>query len=442
MQPELKNNPSTSLWTALINYVIPSSTALKDLSNIRRAQLVMSFSLVIGFTCLSAAVSALLLRGGSSSALITFSIAVLGFLAYGIGRTHYYKWAAWLLVTSMAGAGYLLFARNTSSMPALDLFIMLPMALTLAAGLLSVREQFAFLLVNVIFLMILPYVAAPGTTEMHYAGIMFSLGILLIVVSDFLSRVERDQLLKLDRANQELNAVKDNLEELVKVGTESADAARAEAAAAFETLQERTWFLNAEVVLTESLRGQQDLAGLAKHSMQALCEQTEIPVGAFYLFTDGRLEFLGGFAYLPNEHSPSYFQLGEGLVGQAAVERRKIFLKNIPAGYFDVISGLGDALPSQLILLPCVYNQKLIGVIELGLLHDLSDTKMQFLDAAVENISIGIQTAIDRLRISELLTETQAQAEELQSREEELRAINEELEVQAESLRQVSNRTP
>jgi hypothetical protein len=164
-------------------------------------------------------------------------------------------------------------------------------------------------------------------------------------------------------------------------------------------------------------------------------------VGAFFLFSEGRLDFLGGFAYLPNEQSPSYFQLGEGLVGQAAVERRKVFLKNIPASYFDVISGLGDAVPSQLILLPCVYNQKLIGVIEVGLLHDLSDTKMQFLDAAVENISVAMQTASDRRRISELLAETQVQTEELQSREEELRAINEELEAQAESLRQVSNRT-
>jgi Skp family chaperone for outer membrane proteins len=123
------------------------------------------------------------------------------------------------------------------------------------------------------------------------------------------------------------------------------------------------------------------------------------------------------------------------------VDHRKIFLKNIPAGYFEIVSGLGNALPSQLAILPCTYNQQLVGVIELGLLTGLSQANLQFLDTASENISIAFQTALTRLQISELLAETQTQAEELQSREEELRAINEELEAQADSLRQVSGHT-
>jgi Skp family chaperone for outer membrane proteins len=442
MQTEPQSNVPTSLWSDLKNRLFQTHPALKDLSDIRRAQLVMVFSLILELSSLVSLIGVLFSRRELGFVLaILVSVGLLCLLVYAIGRTQYYKWGAWLIITAIAGAGYLLFGSGTSQTPTMVLFIMLPIALTLSAGLLSVREQIIFLLVNVVLVGILPFFTSLVPSTVQYAGIFLAMGILLLIISAFRSSLEQDQFQELNRANKELHTVKDNLEELVRIGTESAEAARAETAATLETLQERTWFLNAEVILSEALRGEQGLENLAKHAMQALCTQTEIPVGAFFLFSEGRLDFLGGFAYLPNEQSPSHFQLGEGLVGQAAVERRKVFLKNIPASYFDVISGLGDAVPSQLILLPCVYNQKLIGVIEVGLLHDLSDTKMQFLDAAVENISVAMQTASDRRRISELLAETQAQTEELQSREEELRAINEELEAQAESLRQVSNRT-
>lgn len=442
MQTESKANSPTALWSTLMARLVAYHPTLNNLSDIRRAQLLMVFSLIIEVVCLISSVGALLSRGKLDSvSMMLFSVGLLCLLVYGIGRTQYYKWGAWLLITGVAGAGYLLFFWSTSRSPIVDLFIMLPMALTLAAGLLSVREQITFLLLNVVLVAVLPFFATPETIASHYAGIFLSLGILLVIVSAFRSRLEHDQLLELNRANEELRTMQDSLEDLILLGTKAADAARAETVTALQALQGQTWFLNAQVVLAEALRGEQDLTGLAKRTMQALCTQLDAPVGAFFLLTDGQLEFLGGFAFLPGAQSPLRFQLGEGLVGQAAMERQKIFLEDIPTGYFDVISGLGSAVPSQLAILPCIYNQQLIGVIEIGLLHDLSHEQAQFFDTALENIAIAFQTALARLRISELLSETQTQTEELQSREEELRAINEELEAQTDSLRQASNRT-
>jgi hypothetical protein len=440
MQTESQPTPSASFGLGLMHKLVPVHPSIKGLSDIRRAQLMMCFSLVIGLTCLSAAVSSFFSRNVSSSSLVTFVLSALGLCAYGLGRTRYYKWGAWLLVVGMAAAGYLLFARSTSPMPAMDLFIMLPMSLILASGLLSVGEQIAFLFLNVALLAILPLLVGPGKTEAYYAGIMLALGILLIVISVFRNRLEEEQFAELNFANRELNIVKDNLEELVRAGTETADKARSETAAALFSLQEQAWFLNAQVSVADALRGEQDLPTLTNRAMQALCSELKSPVGAFFLFTENQLKFTGGFAFLPNEQNPILFQLGEGLVGQAAVDRRKFFLKNIPAGYFEIVSGLGNTLPNQLAILPCMQNRQLVGVIELGLLSGLSQLNLQFIDAAVESISIAVQTAYDRQRISELLAETQAQAEELQSREEELRAINEELESQAENLRDVSSR--
>ncbi len=442
MQTETKSNSPAALWATLVNRLVATHPALDNLSDIRRAQLLMAFSLVIGLACLIGSTSAFFVRKELYSVPVTiFFIGVLGLLAYWIGRTQYYRWGAWLLVIAMAGAGYVLFAWSTAPTPAINLFIMLPMALALAAGLLPVREQLVFLFLNVALIAALPLLAGPENAKSHHAGIILSLGALLAIISAFRSRLERDQFLELDRANQELYTIKNTLEERVQLGTQAAEAARTETAAALYALQEQAWFLNAQVALAEALRGEQDLTTLANRAMQALCSQLKSPVGAFFLLVDNQLKFMGGFAYLPNEQNPLSFQLGEGLVGQAAVDRRKIFIKNIPSGYFEIVSGLGSALPSQLAISPCLYNQQLIGVIELGLLTGLSQANLQFLDTATENISIAFHATLARLQISQLLSETQTQTEELQSREEELRAINEELEAQAESLRQISNQT-
>jgi hypothetical protein len=442
MQTEPKTNSPAALWSTLVTRLVAYHPTLNNLSDIRRAQLVMIFSLIIELVCIISSIGAFLMRRKLDSIVaILFSIGLLCFVVYGTGRTQYYKWGAWLIVIVMAGAGYLLFAWSTSPTPVIDLFIMLPMALVMAAGLLSVREQVAFLLSNVILVSILPFFTTRVANAVQYAGIFLSLGVLLLIVSAFRSRLEHDQFLELNRANDELRAVQDALEERVQLRTQAAEAARAETDAALYASREQAWFLNAQVNLAEALRSEQDLPTLTNRTMQALCSQLQSPIGAFFLFVDNQLKFTGGYAYLPNEQNPLSFQLGEGLVGQVAAERQKIFVKNIPTGYFEIVSGLGNALPSQLAILPCIYNQQLVGVIELGLLSGLSQANLQFLDAALESISIAFQNNLTHLRISELLAETQTQTEELQSREEELRAINEELEAQAESLRQVSDRT-
>lgn len=440
MQTESQTN-SSNYGFGLLNKLLQTHPALKELPDIRRAQLVMVFSLVLELSGLVGLIGLLVFRRDLIFAwAIIFAIDLLCLAAYGIGRTRYYKLGAWLIITTIASAGYLLFASGSSQTPTTTLFIMLPIALTLSAGLLSVTEQVVFLVANVVFVAILPLFSSLIANTLQYAAILLALGVLLLIVSAFRNRLENEQFVEMTIANRELRAVRDNLEELVRIGTESAEKARSETAAALYTLQEQAWLLNAQVSLAEALRGEQNLSTLANRAMQAVCSELKSPIGAFFLFDDNQLKFTGGFAYFPNEQNPVCFQLGEGLVGQAAVDRRKIFLKNIPDGYFEIVSGLGSTLPNQLAILPCVYSRKLVGVIELGLLTGLSQMNLQFIDAAVENISVAIQTANDRLRISELLAETQAQAEELQSREEELRAINEELEAQAESLRQSSDR--
>jgi transcriptional regulator with GAF, ATPase, and Fis domain len=151
---------------------------------------------------------------------------------------------------------------------------------------------------------------------------------------------------------------------------------------------------------------------------------------------DQRLHFAGGRAFTFADGQPRRsFALGEGLIGQVGREQQPILLKQVPPGYLDVVSGLGENPPQQIALWPLRYNEQLAGVIEIGLVQPLTAQQELFLQRAAEMVASALQTAQTRARIDELLQESQVQTEELHTREEELRAINEELEAQAEAMR-------
>jgi transcriptional regulator with GAF, ATPase, and Fis domain len=98
--------------------------------------------------------------------------------------------------------------------------------------------------------------------------------------------------------------------------------------------------------------------------------------------------------------------------------------------------------PRSVYILPMLYNDEVIGVLELGALKPFSETQQDFLNAAIENIAIAFNTAHARDKIDELLIKTQQQAEELQNQQEELRVANEELEAQTASLRAALQKSP
>src|SRR5210317_489106 len=96
-----------------------------------------------------------------------------------------------------------------------------------------------------------------------------------------------------------------------------------------------------------------------------------------------------------------------------------------PDDYLKINSGLGEAKPANILVLPFLYDGVLKGVIELGSFNEISDLHLQFLDQTAENIAIAFNTAGSRLELKKLLEQSQAQSEELQSQQEELRVTNE-----------------
>ena len=190
--------------------------------------------------------------------------------------------------------------------------------------------------------------------------------------------------------------------------------------------------------LNEALRGDPDIGALSEKIVTEMAKYLNAQVGAIYILENGDepvLAFRGGYAYSDPDGSHRFFKLGEGLVGQAASEKKRIVVNNAPGGYFKVISGMGDSLPTTICILPLIYEERVKGVIELGMLSEIDNLVLEFLDRIALALAIAVESAHNRARLADALEESQKFSEELQVQQEELKAANEELEEQTQLLK-------
>jgi GAF domain-containing protein len=112
--------------------------------------------------------------------------------------------------------------------------------------------------------------------------------------------------------------------------------------------------------------------------------------------------------------------LGEGLVGQVAIQKERILLTNIPKNYVKIKSGLGEATPKNVIVLPVLFETEIKAVIELASFEPFSETHLDFLGQLTESIGIVLNTIETNTRTEELLEQSQSLTDELRRTNEEL----------------------
>jgi CheY-like chemotaxis protein len=206
---------------------------------------------------------------------------------------------------------------------------------------------------------------------------------------------------------------------------------------ASEELREQNTIKTGHEVLNEKMRGDQTVEELAANVIGMLSEYLKAQVGALYLLKDDKtLHLAGSYAYQRRKGAPNVWKPGEGLVGQAALEKKPIVMTDCPDDYVSIRSGLGSAAPKSIVAYPILLNAKLEGVIELGAFREFADKDLSFLAQAAANVAIVLQSAASRDQMVKLLEQTQQQSEELQVQQEELRQSNEELEEQTKALRE------
>lgn len=159
--------------------------------------------------------------------------------------------------------------------------------------------------------------------------------------------------------------------------------------------------------------------------------------GLFLLENDGSQEYLNlasCYAFERKKFLENKLEIGEGLIGQCFLEREPIYLTEVPANYVRITSGLGDATPRCIYIVPIQTQEEVVGIIELASFNGLEEFEKQFINKAAENIASAIVSARTTQRIKTLLEESQLQAEQLRAQEEEMRQNMEELQATQEEL--------
>lgn len=193
--------------------------------------------------------------------------------------------------------------------------------------------------------------------------------------------------------------------------------------------ERRNWLLAGSSQLDAAMRGELEISQLSSRVVTILSEYTGAQVGAFYLAEEkGTLSCTASYALATNHHKGMQkFKIGEGLVGQVALEMKPLVLQELPENYIKVVSGTGEATPGALLIQPVVFEDRLKAVVELGYAKEISEEKRAFINEVVKSIGVAINTVESRVRLRDLFEKTQQQAEELESHHEELRTTNEEL---------------
>jgi HAMP domain-containing protein/signal transduction histidine kinase/DNA-binding response OmpR family regulator len=203
---------------------------------------------------------------------------------------------------------------------------------------------------------------------------------------------------------------------------------------------EQDWLKSNLASISGMLQGQRDLAAVTQMIMSEVTETVSAQHGAFFLIEEGttgatELVLVASYGYRPRAAEVSdRFEIGEGLVGQAAFERKAIRITDAPPGYIKVGSGLGDAAPADILVMPVLFEDQVLGVIELASLRLFSGVNRDFLDRITETIGVVINTIRANMRTEELLAQSQGLTQELQKQSEELRNTNDELEEKARLL--------
>lgn len=201
--------------------------------------------------------------------------------------------------------------------------------------------------------------------------------------------------------------------------------------------QRQNWIAAGRESLSELLRGNPTIEELCSRVMTYTARYLDCPVGALYV-ADGQegFNFASGYSFTPSANQPDRFEPGEGIIGQAALTKKHLFIADVPEGYLPVESYSGQASPTNILAFPFVYNDETVAVMELGSFHEFAGQQVSFLSEVTEGLSVSVLAAQKRAELRQALETSGEQAQTLEAQQEELRAANEELEEQTQLMQE------
>ena len=201
---------------------------------------------------------------------------------------------------------------------------------------------------------------------------------------------------------------------------------------------EQDWLKTNLAKFSRMLQGQRDLTNVGRMVLSELCPVVSALQAEFYVLDTAseapHLKLLATYASGGEAGHGKRFQLGQGLIGQCALEKGKILVNNVPADYIRISSGLGEARPKSVLVLPLIFEGQVRGVLELASLEGFNPTHQALLDQLTESIGIVLNTIDANMRTEDLLKQSQSLAQQLQARQQQLQNTNQELQEKARLL--------
>ncbi|AKH38868.1 MULTISPECIES: response regulator [Nitrosomonas] len=215
-------------------------------------------------------------------------------------------------------------------------------------------------------------------------------------------------------ARGEVSHLKDNINEMIRNLKETT-----------QKNAQQDWLKTNLARFTRLLQGYRELDTVTRLILSELAPLVSAHHGIFYLMDvteqDERLRMVASYGYRPGDNGwPTSFALGEGLVGQCALEKKCILLTNVPGDYIKISSGLGAAVPTNIIVLPILFDEQIKAVIEIGSLECFTETRLSFLGQLMESIGVVLNMIEVNSRTESLLAQSQSLAHELQQTNREL----------------------
>jgi signal transduction histidine kinase/HAMP domain-containing protein/ActR/RegA family two-component response regulator len=227
-------------------------------------------------------------------------------------------------------------------------------------------------------------------------------------------------------AEGEVAELKDNINQMITRLRETTD-----------LNAQQDWLKSNLARIGSKMQGQRDLYAVCQMIISEMTPAVNAQQGTVYLldFIEGdKLRYVAGYGSVPRRRSDGTFLFGEGLIGQAAVEKTRIRVEKVPPGYLTIRSGLGSAPPSDLVVVPVLFENQVLGVIELASFTPFSDLHLTLVDQLVDTIGVVLNTIMANARTEELLAQSQRLTQELRSQSVELQRTNAELEEKAQLL--------
>ncbi|MBI2071360.1 MAG: response regulator, partial [Elusimicrobia bacterium] len=210
------------------------------------------------------------------------------------------------------------------------------------------------------------------------------------------------------QAAGEVAALKDNINEMIRNLRETT-----------HKNADQDWLKTNLAKFTRMLQGQRDLDTVSRQILSEMAPLVGAYQGLFYLYYNpgqersSSLRLLASYACKPGS-VPKVLAMGEGIIGQCAVEKKRFLLHRIANSYLKVNSGLGETVPVDIAVLPVLFEGEIKGAIELASLHRFSEIHLTFLEQLMESIGIVLNTIAATMRTEDLLKQSQSLAQELQ----------------------------